>query len=238
MIRMKIAFVLRLVDDYSGRTIRKRKFAFSIGGRIVHPIEKEEGMFVFLEPQEEETRVCIEGADYYPCSVLIQKKLLNPEEPIADIRLYGRAGKNLPYSYGILGGVIQQKGIPLPAEVYAKKSKPTGLSLKEYRKEAGDWLILQGFTQEDLLGKPYILEDGKNEFTFILTERRGINEYRVEFLDEPPQKLKTGMVLERIYRSVTDEKGAYAIPVECGEEELIQNVMILHHRLLSKGRGG
>ena len=48
MIRMKIAFVLRLVDDFSGMDIRKTKFVFSIGGRVVHPIEKEEGLFVFI----------------------------------------------------------------------------------------------------------------------------------------------------------------------------------------------
>lgn len=238
MIKMKIAFVLRLVDDFSGMDIRRKKFVFSIGERVVHPIEKEEGLFVFLEPQEEETRVCIEGTDYYPCSALIQKKLLNPDEPIAEIRMYGKVGKNLPYTYGVLGGVLNNKGTQLPAEVYAKRSKPTGLTLKEYRKAAGDWLILQGFTQEKLLGKPYILEDGKETVAFILAERRGINEYRVEFLGEPPKKLKAGIPLERIYRSVTDEKGAYAIPVDYGEEDLIQNVMIFHHRLLSKGRGG
>lgn len=238
MIRMKIAFVLRLVDDFSGRDIRKRKFVFSIGGRVVQPIEKEEGLYVFLEPQEDETRVWIEGTDYYSCSALIQKKLLNPEEPIADVRLYGKAGRNLPYSYGVLEGVLNEKDIRFPAEVYAKRSKPTGLSLKEYRKAAGDWLILQGFTQENLLGKPYMFQNRDETIAFILTEKQGINEYRIDFLGEPPSKLKSGMPLERIYRSVTDEKGVYAIPVECGEEENIQDVMVFHHKLSPKRRGG
>ena len=237
MIRMKIAFVLRLVDDFSGMDIRKTKFVFSIGGRVVHPIEKEEGLFVFLEPQEAETRVWREGIDYYPCSALIQKKLLDPAEPIADIRLYGKVGKNLPYSYGVLSGKVGED-ISLPTEVYAKRSKPTGLILKEYRNVAGEWLILQGYTQENLLGKPYILEDSKEVVAFVLVERRGINEYRAEFLGDPPEKLEPGTPLERIYRSLTDKNGNYAIPVECGEEELIQNVMVFHHRLSPKGRGG
>ena len=57
MIRMKIAFALRLVDDYSGKDIRKNSFLFSIGERIVHPVEKENGLYIFLEPQEAVTRV-------------------------------------------------------------------------------------------------------------------------------------------------------------------------------------
>jgi len=238
MIKMKIAFVLRLIDDFSGHCIRKKKFIFSIGGQVVKPIEKEEGLYVFLEPQEDETRIWIEGTDYYPCSVLIQKKLLNPEEPIADIRLYGKAGKNFPYSYGVLDGVLTDKKESFPVEVYAKRSKPTGLAFKEYRKTTGDWLILQGYTQENLLGKPYVLGSGNKAVAFILVEKQGINEYRIELLGKPLDNLKAGLPLERIYRSVTDEKGAYAIPVECGEEEAIKDVMIFHYKLLSKGRGG
>ena len=44
MIRVKIAFVLRMVDDYSGQCIRKNRFLFTIGERVVHPVEKEEGL--------------------------------------------------------------------------------------------------------------------------------------------------------------------------------------------------
>ena len=51
MIRMKIAFALRLVDDYSGKDIRKNSFLFSIGERIVHPVEKENGLYIFLDGQ-------------------------------------------------------------------------------------------------------------------------------------------------------------------------------------------
>ena len=233
MIRMKIAFVLRMVDDYSGQCIQKKKFRFSVGGRVVHPIEKEEGLYVFLEPQEDEVRVWIEGTDYHSCSVCIQKKLLNPEEPIADVRLYGKAGKGFPYSCGWLTGAMEKKNIQFPAEVYAKRSRPTGLVLKECRQIEGEyWLFFQGFTKENLIGKPYMLGSDKQAVSFILAEKRGINEYRIEIETMPP-KWKTGTPLERIYRSVTDAYGAYAIPVDNGEEEVIQEVMILQHRLPS-----
>lgn len=238
MIRMKIAFALRLVDDFSGHCIRKKKFTFVISGRVVHPIEKEEGLYVFLEPQEKETRVWIDGPDYHSCSVEIQKELLNPEEPIADIRLYGKAGKDFPYTCGVYSGQLEREKIRLPAEIYVKKSKPTGLVLKEYRESAGHWLFFQGFTRENLIGKPYVLGSGKEAVPFIIAEKQGINEYRVELLENLPNHLKAGTPLERIYRSVTDEKGSYSIPVECGEEECIRDVMLLHHSPSARERGG
>lgn len=234
MIRMKIAFVLRMVDDFSGQCIQKRAFQFSIGGKAVHPVWKEEGLYVFLEPQEADTRVWIESSDYYSCSVRICKSLLNPEEPIVDVRLYGKAGKGFPYSCGLLTGTLKGSSQHFPVEVYAKRSKPTGLFLKEYRKiEGEDWLIFQGFTRENLIGKAYCLGEGSKAVTFILTEKRGLNEYRMEADGEMPDEPQAGLPLERIYRSVTDAQGAYAIPVDSGEEEMIQEVMILQHRLPS-----
>lgn len=230
MIRMKIAFVLRLVDDYSGQCIRTKGFRFLIGGKIVHPIEKEEGLYVFLEPQESDTRVWIEGIDYHSCSVVIQKNLLDPEEPIAEIRLYGRSGKGISGSCALLTGVLHEKDRKYPVEVYCKRSRATGLILKECRTiEGGHWMTFQGFTKENLLGKTYLIEEEDQKLFFVLSEKRGINEYRIEPESAIPEKLKAGAPLVRIYRSVTDAHGAYAIPVECGEEHNIQEVMILQH---------
>lgn len=58
--------------------------------------------------------------------------------------------------------------------------------------------------------------------------KRGINEYRIEPVGTFPAKLKEGAPITRIYRSVTDGAGAYAIPVDPGEEQLIEEVMVLH----------
>ena len=48
-------------------------------------------------------------------------------------------------------------------------------------------------------------------------EKRGINEYRVEPEEKPPEQLEKGGAMVRIYRTVTDQNGAYAIPVGPGE---------------------
>ena len=118
MIRMKIAFALRLLNDFSGNSIKEKGFTFYINERIVHPVAKEDGIYIFLEPMEASTRVVIEHSNYYPCSVVVQKKLLNPEEPVADVRLYEKAGKRFSTSVGIYTGIYEtDKKIPL--EVYA-----------------------------------------------------------------------------------------------------------------------
>ncbi len=228
MIRLKIAFALRLVDDFSGQSILKKKFRFVIGERVVHPIEKDEGVYVFLEPQETEARVLIEGTDYHSCTAVVKKELLDPEEPVAEVRLYGRAGGSFSYSRELLTGRLPETSGPYPAEVYAERSKPTGLVFKEYRNLQGaHWVFFQGFTKENLIGKTCILGKGKNRSVFYLMEKRGVNEYRVECKGDSPEKIKPGTPLVRIYSSVTDRHGAYSIPVDPGEEVNIREVMIL-----------
>lgn len=234
MIRMKVAFVLRLVDDFSGQCIRRKKFRFFMEERAVHPVEKEEGLYVFLEPVETKVRIWIEGTDYYPCSVQIEKKLLDPEEPVAEVRLYGRPGGSFPYPCELLVGRLKSLSgkQKIPMEIYAERTRPTGLVFREYRNVGGaHWIFCQGYTKENLLGKPFVLGRGKDACVFVVLEKQGINEYRIEPDGKPPDRTETGTPLVRIYRSVTDRSGAYAVPVECGEEALIKEVMILQHTL-------
>lgn len=229
MIQMRMAFALRLVDDFTGQCIRKKGFLFTVEGRVIHPVEKDEGLYLFMEPQESVTRVRIESTDYHSCSVLIEKKQLNPDEPVADVRLYGKPGRGHPYPHEYLTGKIESSRTAFPAEVYAARTRPTGLIFREYRKGPdGEWIFFQGFTKENLIGKPFMAGSGSETARFIPMEKRGINEYRIEPVGTFPAKLKEGAPITRIYRSVTDGAGAYAIPVDPGEEQLIEEVMVLH----------
>ncbi len=235
MIRMKVAFVLRMVDDFSGKWIREKGFSFYIGERKAHPIEKEDGLYVFLEPQEVETRVIIESTGYYPCSVLIEKRKLNPEEPIVEVRLYEKAGRRFSTGIGVFAGKLDKQH-KFPVEVYAKKSSPAGVVFKEYRNIEGEhWIWFSGFTKENLLGKTWLIDDAKNPLLVILQEKRGINEYRAELISGEPEKIRSGTPVCRIYRSVTDRFGAYAIPVESGEEtKLLEVATLLKNKKLKK----
>lgn len=234
MIRMKIAFVLRLIDDFTGKPIREKGIRFIIGGRAVHPLEKEDGMYVFLEPRETLTKVFIESTGYYTCSVLIDKRLLDTQEPVAEIRLYEKAGKSFSSAVGILSGKIEKK-LQFPVEVYAKKSSPLGLNFKDYQNIEGEfWIQFSGFTKENILGKTWVLDDAKHPVLLILEEKRGINEYRAEIIRGEPEKIRSGTPLVRIYRSVTDTSGNYAIPVESDEENQITEVETLHDNKKTK----
>ena len=239
MIQIRIAFVLRLVDDFTGACIKRKSFRFWTDEKILHPVQKEEGLYVFLEPLEHPARITIEGTDYYPCTVEVDKHILDPEEPIADIRLYGRSGKVYSGSREYRTGVLNIKGQELPAEVYIRREKPTGLMYREYRKlENSHWILFQGFTKEDLIGKTCVLGRERDAFPFIIMEKRGINEYRIEPCGPVPDQIKEGEPLARIYRSVTDQDGSYAIPVEAGEGQSTEEVMLLHYKKPARKKGG
>ena len=228
MIRMKIAFVLRLINDFSGNCIKEKGFTFMINERIVHPVVKEEGLYVFLEPMEKHTRIIIENPYYHTCSVMVDKKELDPQEPVAEVRLFEKAGKQSSRSSAILNGVYDKAKV-YPAEIYAKKSSPLGLNVREYRNIEGEhWILFSGFTKETILGKTWLIDDKDDPVAVILQEKRGINEYRAEIISGEPEKIRSGTPVSRIYRSVTDRFGAYAIPVESGEETKILEVSALH----------
>ena len=228
MIRMKIAFVLRLINDFSGNCIKEKGFTFVINEKIVHPVVKEEGLYVFLEPLEKSTKLIIESPYFHTCQAVIDKSLLNPEEPVAEVRLYEKAGRQISKAAAFLTGV-SKNAAHYPMEVYAKKSVPISLQVKECRMIEGEcWLFFSGFTKENLIGKTWILDDEKNPVLVILQEKRGINEYLAEIISGEPKKIRSGTTISRIYRSVTDRFGAYAIPVESGEELKILEVYALH----------
>ena len=237
MIRMKIAFVLRLINDYSGVCIKEKGFTFITNERICHPVEKEEGLYVFLEPLENNTRIRIESPYYHTCSVIIDKKELDPQEPVAEVRLFEKAGKQTSRTAGVLTGICD-KCKNYPTEVYAKKSSSLGLTVREYRNIEGEhWILFSGFTKETILGKTWLLDDSENPTVVILQEKRGINEYRAEIICGEPEKIRSGTPVFRAYRSVTDRFGAYAIPVESGEETKILEVTALHENKKLKREG-
>lgn len=215
MSKLKAAFALCLVDDFSGRSIQGKKFRFLSDGRAVSAIDKRDGLYVFLEPKEEETRLLVDGADYYPANICVRKAELDPAQPIQEVRLYGRPGGRFPYPYelftGVLKGAVQDYG----TEILVERARPVGLKFRELKEaEDGIRIVFQGFTKEELTGKPYILGGGERPCPFILTERKGINEYSVRLSGGSLGGVEEGAPLMRVYRSVAEKNGAYAVQVE------------------------
>lgn len=219
MSRMRIAFVLRMIDDFTGEPVRDCRFLFTSRGRVLRSIRKEEGMYVFLESMED--TVCLEAecTEYYRKEILIRKNTLDPSCPVADIRLYGRTDRYRSGCYELFTGRLPDRTEGFPAEVLAERIRPVGLKFVEDQQEDGKHrLSFKGFTREDLTGKPYILSGMKKMIPFVLTEKRGINEYLADLQGEELKEVRPGASLVRVYRSISDTSGAYAVPVEKGEE--------------------
>ena len=206
-----------------------KKFLFVINNQIYKPIEKEEGLYVFLEPMEAVSKVEIVSTDFHNCTAVVRKDELNKAEPIADVRLFGKPGKSFSNQSCFVYGKIEDSTLTFPVAVGIRKSVATGLVLKEIKKiDQSTFIQVTGFSKDNLIGKTFALVSGKKLDTFFISEKSGINEYRVE--GNVINKHDKGTLIERIYRSVTDEKGNYAIPVEQGEEQLISEVIMLQHR--------
>lgn len=224
--KTKVAFVLRLLDDYSGKVIQKEAFLFYADGELLHPIVKDEGMYVFLEPLSTVLQLKIVSTSYFEQTVTIERSVLDPKNPVMDVRLFIKCGKSHPYHCEWYTGCIRDDKHSYPALICARRAKPTGLSLKSVREEdSKKYLIFSGFTQENLVEKTYMLGEKSNADVFIIKEKCGINEYCVE--GNFTGKHGAGEKLHRTYRSVTDEKGGYAIPVEGREEDFISEVIVL-----------
>ena len=112
------------------------------------------------------------------------------------------------------------------------------MTVRECRNIEGEhWIFFSGFTKETILGKTWLLDDSENLTVVILQEKRGINEYRAEIICGEVEKIRSGTPVFRVYRSVTDRIGAYAIPVESGEETKILEVTALHENKKLKREG-
>ena len=226
MVITKIAFVLRLVDDFSGKVILRKRFQFRKDGNLLKPIQKEEGLYVFLEPMNDIEQIEIEGFDYHSCVVEVDKAKLDKKNPVLNVRLYGRRGGSFSYAHSLLEGRLEEGETVFPALVCVPRRTGTGLSLKEIRKADGkQHLIAYGFTKEILQGKTFGLSSGDSMEVFIITERIGMNEYAIEgnITREYPDKTP----IQRVYCSVTNKDGNYAIPVPDGEAEQACGVIVI-----------
>ena len=226
MITIKIAFVLRLVDDFSGKTIVNKKFVFRKEGRLVKPIQKEEGLYVFLEPMNDVEQIEIEGPEYHTCVIEVTKAKLDKKCPILNVRLYGKKGGKFSYTYSLVEGTLKREKEICQTQVCVKKESGIGISFKEIKIiEGRQHLVAYGFTKENILGKTFGLSSGNKMEVFVITDKIGINEYVIE--GELTGKYPDRAPVQRIYRSVTDANGRYAIPVPEGELEQLSDVIML-----------
>lgn len=220
MIRHKLSFALRLIDDFTGKKIGKTSCTFKTDGRLISTIYKEEGLYLFLEPMERPCTLQIEAKDYFPGMVLIDQGDLDPTYPVVDVRLYHKPGGQFPYRCSLCCGKIKPPKEGMPFMVYGISNVDSGYVLKTVKDTDSTTVIeLSGYHKEKLPGRVFGLGDGKDLEVFVITEKSGINDYLISGkLNKPHKK---GDKLLRIYRTYADGNGNYVLPVAEGTEEQI-----------------
>lgn len=223
MIRHKLSFALRLIDDFTGKIVGKTSCIFQMDGRLISTIYKEEGLYLFMEPMECPCVLRIEAKDYFPGEVLINQRELDPAYPVVDVRLYHKPGGKFPYRCSLCCGKITPPKPGTPFMVYGISSVDSGYMLKSVKDiESMTVLELAGYHKEKLPGRVFGLGEGKDLEVFVITEKSGVNDYLIsERLCKVHNK---GDKLFRVYRTYADGEGNYVLPVAEGTEEQINVV--------------
>lgn len=220
MIRHKLAFALQLVDDFTGKRIERTACSFQVDGRLVPAIYKEEGFYLFMEPMEGSCRVDITAQDYFPGTVQIDKEKLDSRYPVVEARLYHRPGGQFPYRCSLCCGKTEPPEPGKPFMLCGVSQADSGYSLKAIKEDGGQTIIeLTGYHKEKLTGKVFGLGSGKDFEFFVISEKRGVNEYQIS--GSLKRKHQKGDKLFRVYRTCADGEGNYVMPVAEGSEEQI-----------------
>ena len=220
MIRHRLSFALRLIDDFTGRKIGKTGCTFQMDGRFISTIYKEEGFYLFLEPMECPCTLQIEAQDYFPGTVLIDKKTLDPTYPVVDVRLYHKPGGQFAYRCSLCCGRIEPPQRGQPFMVYGISSVDSGYALKAVKDmDAVTMIELTGYNKEKLPGRVFGLGEGKDLEVFVITEKSGLNDYLIS--GKLKKNHKKGEKLLRVYRTYADGDGNYVLPVAEGTEDQI-----------------
>lgn len=221
MIRHKLSFALRLIDDFTGKKIGKTMCIFKSDGRFISTIYKEEGLYLFLEPMERPCTLQIEAQDYFPGMVLIDQRDLDPAYPVVDVRLYHKPGGQFPYRCSLCCGRVEPPGTGKPFMVYGISSVDSGYMLKAVKDtDTAAVIELTGYHKEKLPGRVFGLGEGKDLEVFVITEKSGINDYLIS--SKLKKHHKKGDKLWRIYRTYADSEGNYVLPVAEGTEHQVE----------------
>lgn len=209
----RVSFALLLYDEFDGSPIRDSGVVFRAGGRIVTPLRKREGFYVFcgLEPL---LQLEILRPHFHRESVGICRAELDPAYPLVRVRLL-RAGAGM-----FPGCRWLQADCPEGSEVLAYGEELARASAVE-ADEKGARLILTGFTTAVVTGKRLALDRNSGE-TFVATELLSPNAYRIDRV--PKSFPRGGAAVHRAYLSRGDPGGVCCIPVEAGDGDLSQAI--------------
>jgi hypothetical protein len=204
----KVDFALLRYDEFDGSAINDASVLFRYEGRLITPLRKREGFYVFrgLDVPEIDLEIC--RPHYHTAHKRILKSCLDPGYPVEKVRLtrsYPGTFSDCDWFHG---------NAPPDTAILAL----AGEQLKAQIGEEGNRITILGQSAGRLLGRRFAPEKGKGE-TFLLTALLAPGIYQMD--RELPASKKGAFSIVRAYLSQSGSDGCYHIPVEYGHSGLI-----------------
>jgi hypothetical protein len=208
MFDFKVGFALLLYDEFDGAPINDENVLFRHEGRIVTPLRKREGFYVFRDFGEAQTELEISRPHYRKKIKRIVKSDLEPGNPVMHTRLHRAHPGNFADNEWLCGNC------PPNSEVIAFSRDK-----RKVKKHGEDSLAILGGTAAALIGRRFAF-DTKSGETFLLIRMTAPGIYLTGKNIHVSSSEAPGNIV-RVYRSKSGPDGRYHIPVEFGQCENI-----------------
>jgi hypothetical protein len=202
----KIDFALLLYDEFDGSPISDANILFRHEGRILPPIRKSDGFYVFCGLGIPEIELEISRPHYRKKTKRIYTNRLDPGNPVEHIRLMREGPGNFSDCQWL------HTSCPPNSKVFAVCGVEMQIKQQENDKRL---LVIPGSTAAMLVGRRFV-PDVKNGETFIITQMVTPGVYLTS--RDIPVLSKAARHIARVYLSESDSDGSCRIPVEHGQE--------------------
>ncbi len=204
MVRAEVSFVLRLVDDFTGKNISGAVQGFYIKNGMVKPVRKPEGFYVFVDC-EKRADLTIETT-HYKTRILPSKLLNEVSAPVITVRLYRKVGAVFGDCKWITGESQAE------ALVATLSHEVSGFTFSGIQQQDGKSVMyLSGYSNENLVGNCYTLGEEGNKSLFYILKQDDAGGYVIS--GDDIQSQQKGQKLQRVFSDISDINGKFAIPV-------------------------
>lgn len=215
MIVWSVDFALLLYDEFNGAKINDASVIFRTEGRMVTPLRKNEGFYVFRNMGKDALELEISRPRYLAHRLQLDKNTLDPLFPVVSVRLLRDHSNSFPDCEWI-DGTCQNSTDVIALATHEPSVKIHSIE----QQDAGTTIGIQGFTVQRLLGYRFAL--GEDKESFVISQKLSSNSYQTDSKLTRPHK--AGEALSRVYLTKSDSKGNYHIPVELGQKARITKV--------------
>ncbi len=205
---MTVDFALLLYDEFNGAPINDESVLFKLEDRIITPLRKSEGFYVFGGLGNDEVEFTISRPRYQPICERIIKSGLDPGFPVKRVRLRRAYSGTFSDCEWIAGDA------PPGSEVLALARE----ELKLQAAETNNKLTILGKAAGLLIGRRFSFEAAPTE-TFIITGMAAPGVYTTENAPNTPEITQSALLRAYIAKSGAD--GRYDIPVEHGHKDAL-----------------